>query len=79
VKVGDAATVRVDGRVQDFTGRVSYVSPVAEFTPKNVQTPEERAKLVFRVKLALDNPDGVFKPGMPADAYFGPAPAEAGR
>jgi len=41
--------------------------------------PEERAKLVFRVKIALDNPDGVFKPGMPADAYFGGAVAEAGR
>ena len=58
---------------------MSFISPVAEFTPKNVQTPEERAKLVFRVKLALDNPDGVFKPGMPADAYFGGAVAEAGR
>jgi len=49
---------------------VSFVSPVAEFTPKNVQTPEERAKLVFRVKVALDNSDHTFKPGMPADAYF---------
>jgi HlyD family secretion protein len=49
---------------------VSFVSPVAEFTPKNVQTPEERAKLVFRVKIALENDDGLFKPGMPADAYF---------
>lgn len=55
-------------------GRVAFVSPVAEFTPKNVQTPEERAKLVFRVKVALPNPDGVFKPGMPADATFLPTP-----
>lgn len=54
-------------------GRVAFVSPVAEFTPKNVQTPEERAKLVFRIKVALPNPDGVFKPGMPADATFSPA------
>ncbi|MEP0775043.1 MAG: HlyD family efflux transporter periplasmic adaptor subunit [Acidobacteriota bacterium] len=53
-------------------GRVAFVSPVAEFTPKNVQTPEERAKLVFRIKVALPNPDGVFKPGMPADATFTP-------
>lgn len=51
-------------------GRVAFVAPVAEFTPKNVQTPEERAHLVFRVKVALPNPDGVFKPGMPADATF---------
>ena len=50
---------------------VSFISSVAEFTPKNVQTPDERAKLVFRVKVMLDNANGVFKPGMPADAYFG--------
>ena len=74
LRIGDAATVRVDGRADAFTGTVTFVSPVAEFTPKNVQTPDERAKLVFRVKVALDNHDGVFKPGMPADAYFAPRP-----
>jgi len=71
VHLGDAVTVRVDGRDRDFAGKVTFVSPVAEFTPKNVQTPEERAKLVFKVKVGLDNPEGIFKPGMPADAYFG--------
>jgi HlyD family secretion protein len=71
VHLGNPVTVRVDGRSEDFTGKVTYVSPVAEFTPKNVQTPEERAKLVFRVKVGLDNPQGIFKPGMPGDAYFG--------
>jgi len=76
IHLGDPVKVRVDGRKEDFTGKVTYVSQVAEFTPKNVQTPEERAKLVFRVKVGLDNPDGIFKPGMPADAYFG-APAGA--
>ncbi|MGD1147477.1 MAG: efflux RND transporter periplasmic adaptor subunit [Thermoanaerobaculaceae bacterium] len=70
VRLGDPARVRIDGRSGDFTGKVTYVSDVAEFTPKNVQTPEERAKLVFRVKVGLDNPGRVFKPGMPADAYF---------
>lgn len=70
IHLGDIAEVRVDGRSKAFRGRVSFVSPVAEFTPKNVQTPEERAKLVFKVKVALDNSNGVFKPGMPADAYF---------
>ncbi|HPA82290.1 MAG TPA: efflux RND transporter periplasmic adaptor subunit, partial [Thermoanaerobaculales bacterium] len=79
IRLGDSAEVRVDGSDQAFAGVVSFVSPVAEFTPKNVQTPEERAKLVFRVKIALDNPDRVFKPGMPADAYFRPATAEGGR
>jgi len=71
VHLGDIVGVRVDGRNETFNATVSFISPVAEFTPKNVQTPEERAKLVFRVKLALDNRDGVFKPGMPADAWFG--------
>ncbi|MDH3813399.1 MAG: HlyD family efflux transporter periplasmic adaptor subunit [Acidobacteriota bacterium] len=71
VTLGQAVTVRVDGSDQRFKGTVSFISPVAEFTPKNVQTPDERAKLVFRVKVRLDNTDGVFKPGMPADAHFG--------
>lgn len=70
VHLGDAVKVRVDGRTEEFAGKVTFVSEVAEFTPKNVQTPEERAKLVFKVKVGLDNPEGIFKPGMPADAYF---------
>ncbi len=73
IKLGDTVKIRVDGRTQDFQGKITYVSEVAEFTPKNVQTPEERAKLVFRVKIGLDNSEGVFKPGMPADAYFQPS------
>jgi HlyD family secretion protein len=39
-----------------------------------VQTPEERAKLVYRVKITLPNPDGIFKPGMPADAFLATTP-----
>jgi HlyD family secretion protein len=70
IRLGAPVTVRVDGRTESFTGHVTYVSQVAEFTPKNVQTPEERAKLVFRVKVGLANSQGIFKPGMPADAYF---------
>ena len=42
----------------------------AEFTPKNVQTRDERVKLVYQVKIGLDNHDGLFKPGMPAEAHF---------
>ena len=71
VALGDPVAVRVDGRPDEFTGTVSHISAQAEFTPKNVQTPNERAKLVFRVKVALANPAGVFKPGLPADARFG--------
>jgi HlyD family secretion protein len=70
VKLGQTAVVAVDGSDRTFEGTVSFISPVAEFTPKNVQTPDERAKLVFRVKVQLDNNEGIFKPGMPADAIF---------
>ncbi|MCU0305312.1 MAG: HlyD family efflux transporter periplasmic adaptor subunit [Thermoanaerobaculales bacterium] len=73
IRLGDPVEVRVDGHDGSFEGAVSFVSDVAEFTPKNVQTPEERAKLVFRVKISLDNRDRIFKPGMPADAWFGAA------
>jgi HlyD family secretion protein len=70
VRLGAPARVRVDGAATTWTGRVSFVSPVAEFTPRNAQTAEERAKLVYRVKIAVANPDGTLKPGMPADAYL---------
>lgn len=69
VHVGQTAHVRVDaypGRV--FTGAVSYISPRAEFTPKNIQAPSERAATVFAVEITLDNPNAALKPGMPADA-----------
>ena len=70
VILGQQVTVLIDGSDRTFDGTVSFISPIAEFTPKNVQTPDERAKLVFRVKIQLANPDGTFKPGMPADADF---------
>jgi HlyD family secretion protein len=47
---------------------VTFVSPKAEFTPRNVQTAEERSKLVYRIKVTVDNRAGVLKPGMPVDA-----------
>jgi HlyD family secretion protein len=66
--------VKIDGDPRFHAGTVAFVSPEAEFTPRNVQTPEERAKLVYRVKITLPNPDGIFKPGMPADAFLGTTP-----
>ncbi len=69
IKVGDGAEIFVDAYPgQAHNGKVVYISPVAEFTPKNVQTKEERTKLVFGVKIEAANPEGVLKPGMPADA-----------
>jgi HlyD family secretion protein len=54
-------------------GRVTFIAPRAEFTPRNVQTAEERAKLVYRVKVTVDNREGILKPGMPVEAEFGAA------
>ena len=53
---------------QRVAGTISYISPRAEFTPRNVQTADERSKLVYRIKVAVDNRDGVLKPGMPVEA-----------
>jgi len=53
-----------------YIGRVAYVSPQAEFTPKIIQTHKERVKLVFLVKVSVPNPNFELKSGMPADAWF---------
>lgn len=74
IRLGQDAEVATDSG-EHRTGRVTFVSPQAEFTPKNVQTPDERAKLVYKVKIALENADGLFKPGMPAEARLRPAGA----
>lgn len=67
VKLGQAATVLTDAGDR-LPGKVTYVSPRAEFTPRNVQTADERSKLVYRIKVSVDNSAGVLKPGMPVDA-----------
>jgi HlyD family secretion protein len=67
IRIGQPAEVTTDGG-QKRTGKVSFVASQAEFTPKNVQTRDEREKLVYKVKIALENGDGLFKPGMPAEA-----------
>jgi len=69
VRVGGEAVVRTDGGAER-TGRITFVADRAEFTPKNVQTREERERLVYRVKIGLENADGLFKPGMPAEAVL---------
>jgi HlyD family secretion protein len=70
VKLGGKADVVIDTYPdRTFPGKVIFISPIAEFTPKNVQTKEDRTKLVFGVKLEVDNKEGILKSGMPADAY----------
>jgi HlyD family secretion protein len=68
IKIGQAATVFTDAGGQGIAGTVGYISPKAEFTPRNVQTAEERSKLVYRVRINVDNKDGVLKQGMPVEA-----------
>lgn len=69
VKPGQAANVSVDSFPgKTFKGKVIYISPTAEFTPKNIQTKDERIKLVFAVKIHIPNPNLELKDGVPADA-----------
>ncbi len=69
VKLGQQVRVSIDSYPgKSFPGTVSFISSEAEFTPKSVQTETERVKLVYRIKITIPNPDGVLKPGMPADA-----------
>jgi len=70
VFLGQTVEVTVDAYDDIFIGRVSHIASKAEFTPKNVQTKEERVHMVFAVKIRLDNLDHRLKPGMPADAVF---------
>lgn len=69
VKIGSAVRVTTDsfpGKV--YSGRVSFMSSEAEFTPKQIQTQEERVKLVYRIKIDIDNPQQELKNNMPVDA-----------
>lgn len=76
VRLKDSAQIKTDTYPDKaFKGTVSYISSQAEFTPKAVQTFEERVKLMFRIKIDLENTEGYLKPGMPADALiFSPTP-----
>src|SRR5205814_172942 len=68
LRLGQAATVFTDAGGPGIAGTVSYIASKAEFTPRNVQTADDRSKLVYRVKVSVDNASGVLKPGMPVEA-----------
>jgi len=69
VKLGQPVRVHVDSfPAETFNGKITFVSSESEFTPKTIQTQEERIKLVYRVKVSLENTQQRLKPGMPADA-----------
>ena len=71
VKLGQKVSVTADtypGKV--YKGNIGFIASEAEFTPKSIQTAEERVKLVYRIKIILDNASRELKPGMPADALI---------
>jgi HlyD family secretion protein len=69
VKIGQPVRVMADSYPgKTYQGHISFISSAAEFTPKNVQTAQERVKLVYRIKIDIANPNFELKPGMPADA-----------
>jgi HlyD family secretion protein len=71
VRLGQEAEVQSDTFPgKPYHGKVTFISPEAEFTPKNVQTKEERVKLVYRIKVTLRNPNQELKAGMPVDVIL---------
>ncbi len=68
LRVSQPAMVFTDAGGPGIAGTITYISPKAEFTPRNVQTAEERSKLVYRIRISVDNKDGVLKQGMPVEA-----------
>ena len=69
VKLGAPVKVTTDSYPgKTYNGKVSFISSEAEFTPKQIQTSEERIKLVYRIKVDVENPNHELKSNMPADA-----------
>ena len=76
LKLGQEARIFTDAGGPPIVGTVTYVSPKAEFTPRNVQTADERSKLVYRIRISVDNKAGVLKQGMPVEAVLPLQPLE---
>ncbi|MEK6647002.1 MAG: efflux RND transporter periplasmic adaptor subunit [Candidatus Firestonebacteria bacterium] len=71
IKLKDKAIVKIDTFPnKNYEGKITYISSEAEFTPKNIQTKDERVRLVYAVKISVDNKNEELKAGMPADAVI---------
>jgi multidrug resistance efflux pump len=71
IKINDVVEIKVDSFPEhDFSGRVYFIAPEAEFTPRNIQMNEHRSTIVYKVKIRINNPDGLIKLGLPADVKF---------
>jgi HlyD family secretion protein len=75
VRLNQNADVHVDGVPDTLQGRLSFISPSAEFTPKVVETRELRVDLVYRVKVDVQDPKGLLKIGMPVDVRLHTPPS----
>ncbi|MGE0702881.1 MAG: HlyD family secretion protein [Vicinamibacterales bacterium] len=76
LRLSQEVTLHTDAGGPGIPATISFISPTAEFTPRNVQTADDRARLVYRVKVSVDNRDGVLKVGMPVEAEIPLAPVE---
>ena len=82
VMLGADVTISVDatdGGLKSMPGRVTWISSTAEFTPTPIQTRDDRADLVYAIKISVANPDGELKIGMPADVSLPVRQATAGK
>jgi multidrug efflux pump subunit AcrA (membrane-fusion protein) len=70
LRIGQEASIAVDGAKGPYKGHVSFISDKAEFTPRNIQTPEERVTQTIAVKITVDNPDENLHAGVSADVKF---------
>ncbi|MBN8546545.1 MAG: efflux RND transporter periplasmic adaptor subunit [Ignavibacteria bacterium] len=71
VKTGQTVDIKIDSYPnKSYTGKVIFISPEAAFTPKNIQTEDERTRLVYEVKVRVKNQNNELKDGMPADAFI---------
>ena len=69
-KIGNQADIKVDGVDELMKGTITWISSESEFTPKTILTEETRTTLVYAVKIAVSNPDGILKIGMPVDVIY---------
>lgn len=70
LRPGTKVSVRADGLEKAYSGKIGYVSPKAEFTPKTVQTPDLRTDLVYRFRVVVDKPDGGLRQGQPVSVHL---------
>ncbi|MDD5065633.1 MAG: efflux RND transporter periplasmic adaptor subunit [bacterium] len=77
IRLNQAGRIRIDSyKDRWFEGKITFISSEAEFTPKNIQTEDERVKEVFEVEVTVANPEYILKPGMPADVEILAGPKE---